>query len=91
MATCEHQHAVCSDMDALALRCALSELHVLRRQWSRALESGVGMPDTLSNTSQLARGTLVSNSLRLSAAAEAALVRNFLMLVTQALHFLLQG
>ena len=82
MATCEHQQAVCSVSDHLALCSALSELHVLRRQWNGALDSGVDVHEILHSTYP---SPTALNVLRLSAASEAALVRHIPMLDSHAI------
>jgi hypothetical protein len=76
MATCEHQQAVCSQNDILALGSALSELHVLRRQWNGARDVAIDVHDVLDSTSALKTSPSSVNISRLSSVAEAAMVRN---------------
>lgn len=79
MVTCEHQHAVCSENDTLALGSALSELHVLKRQWPGALDAGVDVNVVLNNSFELKTASNALNVSRLSAASEAAMVRHALL------------
>lgn len=84
MATCEHQQESCSEGDVLVLGSALSELHVLRRQWNGALDVRIDVNDVLQSTPEMKTSPGALNVSRFSFVAEAALVRCFLC---QRLHY----